>query len=43
VVGRGGGTGEVGGVQIVRADTMMTSPEKSVALSRVIVSAFEEL
>ena len=42
-VGRGGGTGEVGGVQIVRADTMMTSPEKSVALSRVVVSAFEEL
>ncbi len=43
-VGRGGGTGNTGevvGVRVVRADTMMTSPEKSVALSRVVVSAFE--
>lgn len=32
--------GGVGGVRIIRADTMMTSPEKSVALSRVVLDAF---
>ncbi|KAF5411459.1 MAG: 2-phospho-L-lactate transferase [Candidatus Methanogasteraceae archaeon] len=37
------GVGGVGGVGIVRADTMMSSVDKSKTLSRVVVDAFEGL